>query len=72
VLIGELDGTPQAALSLTDGRAIANPFLATAPLLDRLQMRACALGASQHTPSLAARIGAAPSGAVLTRPVPAV
>jgi hypothetical protein len=69
VLVGELDGKPQVALSMTDGRAIANPFLPTATLLAHVRMRAGALGAYERTPSLAARIRAALSGAVLTRPV---
>ena len=69
VLVGELDGKPEVALSLTDGRAIANPFLPTAVLLAHVRMRAGALGAYEHTPSLPARIRAALSGAVLPRPV---
>ena len=68
VLVGELDGTPQVALSLADGRAIANPFLATAHLLALVRMRAGALGAYERTPSLSERIRAALSGAVLARP----
>jgi hypothetical protein len=71
VMVGELDGMPQAALSLADGRVIANPFLATAQLLAHIRMRAGALGAYQRTPSLPARIRAALSGAVLARPVAA-
>ena len=70
VLVGELDGKPQAALSLDDGRVIANPFLATAPLLAHVRMRAGALRAYERTPSLSARIRAALSGAVLARPSP--
>jgi hypothetical protein len=69
VLVGELDGKPQVALSMTDGRAIANPFLATTALLAHVRMRAGALGAYEHMPSLPARIRAALSGAVLARPV---
>lgn len=69
VLIGELDGKPQAALSLTDGRAIANPSLPTAALLAQVRIRAGALGAYELTPSLPARIRAALSGAVLASPV---
>jgi hypothetical protein len=69
VLVGELDGSPQVALSLADGRVIANPFISTAALLTHVRMRAGALGAYQHTPSLSARIRAALSGAVLVRPV---
>jgi hypothetical protein len=70
VLLGELDGKPQAALSLTDGRAIANPFLATAQLLAHMRMRAAAIGAYERMPSLSDRIRAALSGAVLARPIP--
>ena len=69
VLVGELGGKPEVALSLTDGRAIANPFLPTAALLARVRMRAGALGAYERTPSLPARIRAALSGAVLAHPV---
>jgi hypothetical protein len=68
VLIGEIDGTPQAAYSLSDGRVVANPFMATGALLAHMRMRAGALGAYEHTPSLSARIRAALSGTVLTRP----
>jgi len=68
VLIGEIDGTPQVAYSLSDGRVVANPFLPTAALIAHVRMRAGALGAYEHTPSLSARIRAALSGAVLTRP----
>lgn len=67
-LVGEVDGSPQAALSLADGRVVANPFVPTAQLLAHLRMRAGALGAYEHTPSLSARIRAALSGTVLTRP----
>jgi hypothetical protein len=69
VLVGEIDGKPEAALSLADGRVIANPFLPTAQLLTHIRMRAGALGAYQRTPSLPARMRAALSGAVLSRPV---
>jgi hypothetical protein len=68
VLLGEIDGKPQAALSLADGRVIANPFLPTAQLLAHIRMRAAALDAFERTPSLSARIRAALSGAVLARP----
>jgi hypothetical protein len=71
VLVGELRGGPQAALSLTDGRAIANPFVATARLLAHMRMRAVALGAYEREPSLPERIRAALSGGVLARPLTA-
>ena len=69
VLVGEIDGKPEAALSLADGRVIANPFVPTAHLLTHIRMRAGALGAYQREPSLPARMRAALSGAVLSRPV---
>jgi hypothetical protein len=64
VLVGEIDGRPEAALSLTDGRTVANPFLPTALLLAHLRLRAGVLVAYERTPSLAARIRAALSAAV--------
>jgi hypothetical protein len=39
-LIGELRGRPVAALSLGDGRAIADPFVATSDILELLRLRA--------------------------------
>jgi hypothetical protein len=71
ILVGEVEGKPEAAFSLADGRAVANPFVPTAHLLAHLRMRAGALGAFEHTPSLPARLRAALSGAVLSRPVSA-
>jgi hypothetical protein len=70
-LVGEVDGSLQAALSLADGRVVANPFVPTAQLLTHLRMRAGALGAYERMPSLSARLRAALSGAVLPRPVTA-
>ena len=69
VLVGELDGQPEAALSLVDGRVVANPFLPTAQLRAHLRIRAGALVAYERTPSLSARIRAALAGAVPSRPV---
>jgi hypothetical protein len=70
-LVGEVDGSPQAALSLADGRVVANPFVPTAQLLAHLRMRAGALRVYERMPSLPARLRAALSGAVLTRPATA-
>ena len=58
-LIGEIDGTPMAALSLGDGRVTANPFHRTEHLVACLRMRAQALNAYEATPSLRDRILAA-------------
>jgi hypothetical protein len=68
VLLGEIDGKPQAALSLSDGRVLGNPFLPTAHLLAHIRTRAAALGAAERMPSVSDRIRAALSGAVLARP----
>jgi hypothetical protein len=68
VLVGELEGHPEAALSLVDGRVISNPFLPTAQLLTHVRIRAGALRAYERTPSLADRVRAALAGAVPARP----
>ena len=46
-LVAEVDGRIHAAVSLTDGRAIADPFHHTAELVDLLKMRAEQLTAPQ-------------------------
>ena len=58
-LIGEIDGVPAAALSLTDGRVVADPFRPTAVLSQVLRMRANALRVHSHAPSVRERIRAA-------------
>jgi hypothetical protein len=55
-LIGEIDGEPAAAVSLIDGRVIADPFKHTAVLTQMLHMRYDAIRAYSSTPSLAARM----------------
>jgi hypothetical protein len=57
--IGEIDGKPAAAVSLIDGRVIANPFERTAVLTQILHMRLGAMRASSQTPSLPDRLGIA-------------
>jgi hypothetical protein len=59
VLIGQIDGTPAAALSLHDGRVIADPFQRTDHLVSNLRMRAGAIRAYEVTPSLRERLLAA-------------
>jgi hypothetical protein len=56
VLIGELHGTPVAALSLTDERAIADPFVPTAHLLATMRVRARGLRAVEDMPRLRDRL----------------
>ena len=56
IIIGEIDGTPAAAVSLTDGRMVSDPFRATGQLTQSLRMRASALNAVAKTPSLRDRM----------------
>jgi hypothetical protein len=59
VLIGEIAGVPAAALSLTDGRVVADPFRRTNHLVACLRLHADALRAYEETPSIAERLRAA-------------
>ena len=65
-LIGERDGCPVAAISLADGRIVADPFVPTAQLATVMRLRAGALRAHARQPSLRERIRAG-----LRRPVAA-
>ena len=56
VLIGEIHGRPAAAISLTDDRVVADPFQATSHLTPILRLRADALKAFRHAPSLRVRL----------------
>jgi hypothetical protein len=58
-LIAEIGGKPAAAISLADGRVIADPFEHTAVARQVLRMRFGALRAYSRTPSLPGRIGEA-------------
>jgi hypothetical protein len=58
VLIGEVDGTPTAALSLDNGRITANPFRHTEHLVACLHLRAQALQPHQARPALRERLRA--------------
>ncbi len=62
VLIGEIDGSPAAAVSLTDGQIAADPFQPTAQLVGLLGIRVRALRAFEKEPSLPARLRANMSG----------
>jgi hypothetical protein len=57
-LIGEMDGSPAAAISLADGRIVADPFKRTAHLVPLLTMRRRALQALVRRPLLRDRIRA--------------
>ena len=58
VLVGHLDGRPAAALSLDDGRVIADRSRRTDRLVAFMRMRAGAIRAYEATPSLADRLRA--------------
>ena len=59
ILIGQIDGAPAAALSLHDGRVIADSSHRTDRLVATLRMRAGAIRAFEATPSLRERLLAA-------------
>jgi hypothetical protein len=59
ILIGEIDGTPAAAVALDDGRVIADPFRSTGHLAAHLRVRAHAASAYRGSPSLPERMLAA-------------
>jgi hypothetical protein len=59
VLIARIDGAAAAALSLRDGRVLADPFQRTDHLISNLRMRARALRALDVTPGLRDRLLAA-------------
>jgi hypothetical protein len=55
-LIGELRGRPVAALSLGDGTAVADPFVATSDILELLRLRARQLGRTTSPPVAASGV----------------
>ena len=57
-LVGEIDGRPAAAISLADGRVVANPFQQTAQLVALLRMRARALRRHERMPAVRDRLRA--------------
>ena len=56
ILLGEIDGTPAAAIDLDSRRAISDPFKPTEKLLSHLRVRAAALDAYAQRPDVADRI----------------
>src|SRR5690242_8539416 len=56
ILIGEIDGAPAAAISLNDGRVVADPFKHTTQLTQSLRLRAAAIQAVVKIPSLRDRV----------------
>jgi hypothetical protein len=67
VLIGEIGGTPAAAVSLADDRTIADPFVPTDHLRIALRARAKGVRAVEHTPALRDRLRAGVPVAARTR-----
>lgn len=57
-LVGEIGGRAVAAISLTDGRVIADPFVRTAQLVSVMRVRAGAHQAHAKQPALRERIRA--------------
>jgi len=57
-LIGEIDGVPAAAVSLADGRVVADPFKLTVDLVPVLMMRRRSLQAFTERPYLPAPLRA--------------
>jgi hypothetical protein len=55
VLLAEADGRPVAALSLTDHRAVADPFVRSGEAVAVLRVRAGQLGATAAATRLRAR-----------------
>ena len=55
-LIGEIDGEPAAAVSITTGRVVADPFVSTAELVAHLRVRAAAF-APVESPRGRVRLG---------------
>jgi hypothetical protein len=74
VLIGQVDWEPAAAMSVHDGRVIADPSRNTDYLVATLRVRGAAIRAYEAMPSLSGRLRAAfaayPSGSAVT-PLPA-
>jgi hypothetical protein len=71
VLIGELSGVPAAAVSVSDGRVVADPFQETTQLAAYLRMRARVLRTYEQTPSLRTRVRAGVRMRGLASPAPA-
>jgi hypothetical protein len=63
LLVAELDGQVRAALSLEDGRAIADPFHPTLDLVELLRTHA-ATTIHAHRPSLLQRLTLRPRSAL--------
>jgi hypothetical protein len=68
ILMGEIDGVPAAAISLTSGRVVADPFRPTAELVATMRLRAAALTGERRTSLRDRLLG----GVRIARPTPRV
>jgi hypothetical protein len=68
VIVAEIDGRPAAAISLYDGRTVADPFQRTTRAVQALRLRAASTHAAQRTPSARERLRA---GVRIRRPAAA-
>lgn len=59
ILIGTLDGVPSAAIGITSGHVVADPFRPTAALVDLLRLRAEHLRGPARSPGGARRLARA-------------
>jgi hypothetical protein len=66
-LVGHVDGMPAAAISLVDGRVVADPFRPTADLVAQLRLRRSGWRSTAGTTPVAARL----RGAITFRVAPA-
>jgi hypothetical protein len=71
ILVGEVDGTPAAALSLSEGRVVADPFTRTDLLVVHMRLRAQGILAHEREPSLSARVREALKPRTAAAPHPA-
>src|SRR4051794_15598639 len=56
VLVGELHGSPAAAMSLDSGRVVADPFQRTGALVAHLRTQAGGVRSARHMPRVRDRI----------------
>jgi hypothetical protein len=57
ILVGEVDGTPVAAIQVDDGRVVADPFEPTATVVTALRRRAGSLAGTERRERGRSRFG---------------
>ena len=68
ILVGEIDGRPEAAMSLDDDRLVADPFVRTDALAAHLRTRARGIHAAAGYPAMRDRLRRALRVTHLERP----